>query len=179
MPSFKKVKPQPWRTRSKGPSTGGLQGKVRAGMAGGGPLRRAKKEGPPRSLAGARGSGGDLLSRARRPGTIGDKWLDFRVRNGNGYDPPSMTAEISNSQYGISQKKRIPRNKRVGRHRHQAAHAQQSHIVGSKGKASRAISIARLNASPRLHLRPIDVIVFDGPSGGCPRETLSWERLHA
>ena len=167
--------------RFKGPPAGGLQGKVRVGMAG----RAArsggqKKEGPPRSLAGARGSGGDLLSRARRPGTIGDKWLDFRVRNGNGYDPPSMTAEISNSQYGISQKKyRIPRNKRVGRHRHQAAHAQQSHIVGSKGKASRAISIARLNASPRLHLRPIDVIVFDGPSGGCPRETLSWERLHA
>ena len=40
-----------------------------------------------------------------------------------------------------------------------------------KGKASRAISIARLNASLRLHLRPIDVIVYDGPSGGCPRET--------
>ena len=104
MPSFKKVKPQPWRMRFKGPPAGGLQGKVRAGMEEGGPLPRAKKEGPPRSLAGARGSGGDLLSRARRPGTIGDKWLDFRVRNGNGYDPPSMTAEISNSQYGISQK---------------------------------------------------------------------------
>ena len=26
-----------------------------------------------------------------------------------------------------------------------------------------AISIARLSASPRLHLRPIDVIVSDGP----------------
>jgi len=22
----------------------------------------------------------------------------------------------------------------------------------------------------RLHLRPIDVVVFDGSSGGCPRE---------
>ena len=28
---------------------------------------------------------------------------------------------------------------------------------------ARAISTARLNASPRLHLRPIDVVVFDGP----------------
>ena len=28
---------------------------------------------------------------------------------------------------------------------------------------SRAISTARLSASPRLHLRPIDVVVFDGP----------------
>ena len=27
----------------------------------------------------------------------------------------------------------------------------------------RAISTARLSASPRLHLRPIDVVVFDGP----------------
>ena len=27
----------------------------------------------------------------------------------------------------------------------------------------RAISTARLNASPRLHLRPIDVVVCDGP----------------
>ena len=27
----------------------------------------------------------------------------------------------------------------------------------------RAISTARLNASPRLHLRPIDVVVFNGP----------------
>jgi len=25
----------------------------------------------------------------------------------------------------------------------------------------------------RLHLRPIDVVVFDGSSGGCPREALS------
>ena len=40
---------------------------------------------------------------------------------------------------------------------------------GSRRKndqASRAISIGQLNALPRLHLRPIDVVVFDGPSGG-------------
>ena len=35
----------------------------------------------------------DLLSRARRPSTIGDRRLNFRVRNGNGCDPPSITAE--------------------------------------------------------------------------------------
>ena len=32
-------------------------------------------------------------SRARRPSTIGDRRLNFRVRNGNGCDPPSITAE--------------------------------------------------------------------------------------
>ena len=42
---------------------------------------------------GPRESSGDLLSRARGPGTIGDEGLDFRVRKGNGYDPLSVTAE--------------------------------------------------------------------------------------
>ena len=31
------------------------------------------------------------------------------------------------------------------------------------GQASRRISIGRLNASPRLHLQPIEVVVFDLP----------------
>ena len=44
-------------------------------------------------------------------------------------------------------------------------------IVEKKEKLYRAISTARLNVSPRSHLRPIDVVVSDGPSGGCPRET--------
>ena len=50
-------------------------------------------------------------------------------------------------------------------------HTQRELNRRKKGEASRAISIARLNVSPRLHLRPIDVVVYDGPSGGCPRET--------
>lgn len=32
-------------------------------------------------------------------------------------------------------------------------------------QANRAISTGRLNASPRLHPRPIDVVVFHGPQG--------------
>ena len=53
-----------------------------------------KKKGPLERLAqGARESSGDLLSRIRGPGTIGDLRLDFRVRDGNGYDPHSITAE--------------------------------------------------------------------------------------
>ena len=40
------------------------------------------------------------------------------------------------------------------------------------GQAERAIRIGKLNALPRLHLRPIDVVVFDGPSKGSrPRST--------
>ena len=40
-------------------------------------------------------------------------------------------------------------------------------------QAARAISIGQLNALRRLHLRPINVVVFDGSSGGCPREACS------
>jgi hypothetical protein len=46
-------------------------------------------------------------------------------------------------------------------------------------QAARAISIGQLNALQRLHLRPIDVVVFDGSSGGCPREAYSRGSLPA
>ena len=57
-----------------------------------------KKKGPlERSAQGARESSGDLLSRIRGPGTIGDLGLNFRVRDGNGCDPHSMTAETNSA----------------------------------------------------------------------------------
>jgi len=46
--------------------------------------------------------------------------------------------------------------------------------VNDYGQASRAISTARLSALLHLHLRPINLIVSQGPSGGLtPRETSS------
>ena len=54
------------------------------------------KKSPPRGLPhGGRESSGDLLSRTRGPGTIGDLRLNFRVRDGNGCDPHSITAETN------------------------------------------------------------------------------------
>ena len=47
------------------------------------------------------------------------------------------------------------------------------------GQAARLISTARLNVSPRLHLQPINLVVFEEPSGAYAREILSWEGLHA
>ena len=45
-------------------------------------------------------------------------------------------------------------------------------LIGARGLAStgsnqanRAISTGQLNALPRLHLQPIDVVVFHGPQG--------------
>jgi hypothetical protein len=40
-----------------------------------------------------------------------------------------------------------------------------THLLPDRNQAYRAISTGQLNASPRLHLRPIDVVVFHGPQG--------------
>ena len=55
----------------------------------------------------------DLLSRARRPSTIGDRRLNFRVRNGNGCDPPSITAET----YTAGRVRKGPKNEPFGKRR--------------------------------------------------------------
>ncbi len=56
------------------------------------------------------------------------------------------------------------------------------------GQASRAISTGKLNVLPRLHTRPINLVVFQGSSARLPRtrrcasttgETSSWRRLRA
>ena len=65
---------------------------------------RYKQERAPRGFPqGARESSGDLLSRARGPGTIGDLRLNFRVRDGNGCDPHSITAETSSLTWKLNQ----------------------------------------------------------------------------
>ena len=125
-----------------------------------------KRRGPPPLGEGPRESSGDLLSRARGPGTIGDEGLDFRVRKGNGYDPLSVTAETNSRR----------QCRKSGLHSLEAGGSglptrQMNRIVERKEKLYRAISTARLNVSPRSHLRPIDVVVYDGPTWGCPRET--------
>ena len=114
-----------------------------------------------------RESSGDLLSRIRGPGTIGDLGLDFRVRDGNGYDPHSITAETISAW-----NQTLCNHQSIEARRVRAAHAdRRTESLKERKSYSRAISTARLNVSPRSHLRPIDVVVSDGPSGGCPRET--------
>ena len=49
---------------------------------------------------------------------------------------------------------------------------------GFNGQASRAISIGQLHTLLRFHLRPINVLVSNGPSGDrSPREISSWSGL--
>ena len=134
--------------------------------------RRAaqKKKGPLERFAqGARESSGDLLSRARGPGTIGDLRLNFRVRDGNGCDPHSITAETISLTWNLNSLQSPVVLKPGGSGL--PTRDSRTKSLKERKSVSRAISTARLNVSPRLHLRPIDVVVSDGPSGGCPRET--------
>ena len=148
-----------------------LTGHGRESEAGGGTVSK-NEEAPCLLGRGPRESSGDLLSRARGPGTIGDEGLDFRVRKGNGYDPPSVTAETM-SWATTSCRKSLSVSTGPEAWRIRAAHAASCRTGSLKRgkKLYRAISTARLNVSPRSHLRPIDVVVYDGPTWGCPRET--------
>ena len=136
-------------------------------------------------------------SPTRKPcSTIGSGGLNFRVRDGNGWNPSDVA---TGNLFGGSTR-RLERLADVA-HRKlllagagwapgRAAYAQVSGVVSrcetaldpglrkdegwskeeKNDQAARAISIGQLNALLRLHLRPINVVVFDGSSGGCPRE---------
>ena len=143
----------------------GIRGSSSAIRGSGG--RHKKEKAPPDVLRQAgRESSGDLLSRARGPGTIGDLRLNFRVRDGNGCDPHSITAETISLTWKLNQASVL---KQGGSGL--PTRDSRTKSLKERKSVSRAISTARLNVSPRLHLRPIDVVVSDGPSGGCPRET--------
>ena len=89
-----------------------------------------------------------------KPGsTIAEAGLNFRVRNGNGCGPCSMDGG-KNTQSGDHRPSNIFLGPRPMRRAWLAS-----------GQASRAISTGQLRALLRFHLRPIDVLVSDGPSG--------------
>ena len=129
------------------------------------------------------GSGGDRLSRVLRHSTIGAGVFNGRVRDGIGFwarrsghqtgasqfvsDWPSQGAATAEVRFG----KQAADTLRVFLFRVSLA---SSAFCGCRtspdtdhesDQANRAISTGRLNASPRLHPRPIDVVVFHGPQG--------------
>ena len=90
-------------------------------------------------------SGGDLLSHALRRSTIGATVLNHRVRDGIGCFTRAMTTKPE---------QRTSRDTEF-----------QSRASTGSNQAGRAISTGQLNALPRLHLRPIEVVVYHCPSG--------------
>lgn len=132
--------------------------------------------------------GGDLLSQGLSPSTIGATVLNFRVRDGTGCFTCAMTTKprkipvaLFALQKGDAQEAAYSRSGcaflhgcYVNQHRRLKRRSYPCllrcmfliclSITGSN-QAYRAISTGQLNALLRLHLRPIDVVVFHGPQG--------------
>ena len=115
------------------------------------------------------------LPQGRPCSTIRAARLNDRVRDGNGCDPRAIAADqfrICSHGMGI-----VRGEESQG---WEALRVRSAHIWGRRsrlpvrpvwirketGQATRAISTARLSRSPCLHLRPIDVLVSNGPSEG-------------
>ena len=131
-----------------------------------------------------------LLSHGLRRSTIGDGGLNFRVRDGTGWDPSSMVAERTpGPRPGGAGRLRSPACGCPPRAPWQAhggrpapaskvsespprSHARTARTRspvrlpprrGEGGARARPISTARLRRSHALHLRPINLVVYEGP----------------
>jgi hypothetical protein len=110
------------------------------------------------------------------PSTIGAAGLDCPVRDGKGYFPRAIAALSFFMGRGrdVASGSRLV-DKWSGREKRAVAVATPCAVPLREGDmylfqkkrkngSFRAISTARLNASPRLHLPPINVVVSHGPS---------------
>ena len=101
-------------------------------------------------------SGGDLLSHVLRRSTIGATALNGRVRDGIGCFARAMSTRSDKKRSAL----RTFRSVCCPRMLLEAGLA-----ASGSNQAYRAISTGQLNALLRLHLRPIDVVVFHGSQG--------------
>ena len=93
--------------------------------------------------------------------TIGARGLNFWVRNGTRCASPAMVADQLGAFFGSGAGVR----RALGAaQRDKAGLARRPHRSGPKepGRRARPISTARLSASRRLHLQPIDLVVYEG-----------------
>ena len=101
-------------------------------------------------------SGGDLLSRVLRRSTIGATALNGRVRDGIGCFARAMATRPGKKRSVFPFGKVLSKD---------ALEDRQGLPSSGSNQACRAISTGQLNALLRLHLRPIDVVVFHGSRG--------------
>jgi hypothetical protein len=111
--------------------------------------------------------GSDRLSRVLGRSTIGAEGFHGRVRNGIGCFAPRYSHQVvqANSRRDA---KRIPSVCLMRtRGAHTQAQAGLGDARGGKGRfqADRVIRIGKLNALPRFHIRPINVVVYHDSSG--------------
>ena len=82
---------------------------------------------------------------------------------GSGALPLAITTKSSKQEYARAKALRVYENSRSARG---ALAGSAMHVAGRKEfQADRAIRIGKLNALPRFHIRPIDVVVYHGSSG--------------
>lgn len=93
-----------------------------------------------------------------QPSTIGPEELSFRVRNGNGR---FLLGMATGKTAKLSQLERAFLGLRT---------QENGYLCG---QAARPISTGQLHASPRFHLPPINLVIYQGPSGAYTRDTLS------
>ena len=116
------------------------------------------------------GSGGDRLSRALRHSTMGAGVFNGRVRDGIGFWARRSSHQTGASQcFGTGSAGCCDGGSSFGKHAASALRVFLRPCVTDtdheSDQANRAISTGQLNASPRLHPRPINVVVFHGPQG--------------
>ena len=107
--------------------------------------------------------------------TIGARGLNFRVRNGTGCASPAMVADQRGAfccQGAASPPCPGGRTAWLPDDAPSKKGRNRTRIIGR----ARPISTARLNVSRRLHLRPINLVVYQGPYR---RENSSWDWLPA
>ena len=98
--------------------------------------------------------GGDLLSHALRRSTIGATALNCRVRDGIGCFARAMTTKLRKKHQNPSQTALCS-----------SFFTTRSRASTRSNQAYRTISTGQLNALLRLHLRPIDEVVYLGSQG--------------
>ena len=122
--------------------------------------------------------GDDLLSRVLRQSTIGAEAFDGRVRDGIGSYRLAESHQAGKERLGLKQKGLFwggedgsPASAAGSREETLPTAGRRIPTAVFKlfeyenNQAERAISTGKLNALPRLHTRPINVVVFHGSSG--------------
>ena len=109
--------------------------------------------------------GGDLLSHVLRRSTIGASALNGRVRNGIACFARAMTTKPRKNPVCFMQTTHHVQAKDVFLWRMLLSCRDIGLSTTGSNQAYRAISTGQLNVSPRLHLRPIDEVVYLGPQG--------------
>src|SRR5271154_4534084 len=96
------------------------------------------------------------LPHTRACSTIGAEGLNFRVRDGNGWNP---LATITQNLFGNGNQVPFPKN--IDGRYHKLLDAFYSvFTVKFYGQAERAISNGQLSILLHLHIRPINVVVY-------------------